>query len=69
MAAREFGEFTEARREFGRKLNALTDQLTKQFEEGTLAADGVLAELMDAAEVIPITDEIVEAARLRVDMG
>jgi hypothetical protein len=65
----EFGEFTEARREFGRKLNALTEELTKQFEEGTLAADGVLAELMDAAEVIPITDEILEAARLRVDTG
>ena len=65
----EFGEFTEARRDFGRKLNALTDRLTKQFEEGTLAADGVLAELMHAAEVIPITDEIVEAARLRVDTG
>jgi hypothetical protein len=65
----EFGRFMAARREFDVQLNALQEKLTQEFDEGTLAADRVLRELMDAAETIEVTEEILDAARRRVDLG
>jgi hypothetical protein len=65
----EFGDFLGARREFERHLSLLCGELLSQFDGGTLAADDVLRELLEATDTIAIDDDIVDAARRRVDVG
>jgi hypothetical protein len=65
----EFDDFLAARRELAQELNSLVEQLTEQYERSELAADDVLEELMDAADTIEITSDILEAARRRTDVG
>lgn len=65
----DFDQFVAARREFERQLNALDEQLSREFFDRTLAADGVLTELLDAANSIPMTAGVLEAARRRADVG
>ncbi len=65
----DFEQFVAARREFERQLNALDEKLSRQFLDGTLAADRVLTELLDAASSIPVTEDVLEAARHRADLG
>jgi PIN domain len=64
-----FDEFLAARREFERQLSALDERLSAEFFEGTLAADRVLTELLDAASEIPMTHDVLDAARRRVELG
>jgi predicted nucleic acid-binding protein len=64
-----FEELLESREEFGRRLNVLTEQLAEQFAARSLAADQVLAELMEAAEEIPTTNQTLAAARRRTEIG
>lgn len=61
--------FLDARREFGRQLNAVEERLSREFAEESLAADAVLRELMEKAEEIAVTHELLQAARRRVDVG
>lgn len=65
----EFEDFLTARREFDRRLNELREELSQQFDNGTLAADRVLGELLESTDIVEVTDEIVDAARRRVDIG
>jgi hypothetical protein len=65
----EFAQFVDAKRTFEEHVGTLHTQLSEQFWSGTLAADAVLGELLAAAESVPITEEIVEAARRRVEVG
>jgi hypothetical protein len=65
----DFAEFVDAKRAFEQTVNTLHTQLSDQFTEGTLAADSVLGELLEAAESVEIDDEIIEAARRRVEVG
>lgn len=65
----EFDDFLAARREFEGQLNAVQERLTSEFAAQELAADKVLRGLMDSAEQITVTDEILEAARRRVETG
>jgi predicted nucleic acid-binding protein len=65
----DFGEFIEAKRAFEGHVSTLHTQLSEQATAGTLAADAVLGELLEAAESVPITDDIIEAARRRVEVG
>lgn len=58
-----------ARREYGEQLNTVEERLRSEFAEGSLAADSVLNELMEIAEEIPTTDELLVAARARTDIG
>lgn len=64
-----FKEFSAARREFDKMINALADQLLEQIVGRNLAADHVLAELMGPAETIRVTEAILDRARRRVDLG
>ncbi len=64
-----FNEFLSARREFERQLNALDQQLSAEFLKGELAADSVLKELLGAASEIAIDDDLLDAARKRVELG
>lgn len=65
----DFQQFLDARREFERQLNALEERLTRDFLEGSLAADRVLGELLEAADSIPVTNEVLDAARRRAEVG
>lgn len=65
----EFDAFKQARVELNRHLNVLDEQLSQQALAGDLAADRVLRELMDAAETVETSDEILNAARRRTEIG
>lgn len=65
----DFDAFTKARRGFEQHVSTLHTQLSDQFASGTLAADAVLGQLLGAAESVPISDELFEAARRRVEVG
>jgi predicted nucleic acid-binding protein len=59
----DYQALDQARSAFDRELSDARQQLVVQFNEGELAADLVLEELLDLADTIAVTDEIVEAAR------
>lgn len=65
----EFDDFQKARREFEGQVDLLVDQLTEQVTEHKLAADHVLDELLEGAGLVAVSDEILNAARRRVDLG
>jgi hypothetical protein len=65
----DFEAFIRAKRGFEQHVSTLHTQLLDQFTSGTLAADAVLDELLGAAEKVPITNDLVEAARRRVEVG
>jgi predicted nucleic acid-binding protein len=65
----DFGAFIAARRQFEQQLNALDEQLPAEFFDGTPAADRVLKELLGVATEIVMTEDVVEAARRRAELG
>lgn len=72
LMAQELEEFValrDARRELGHAINAVTERLTSQFADRSLAADQTLDALMGAAENIAVTPAILDTARARKDRG
>lgn len=65
----EFTTFVEARKEFDRTFNSLSEKLLEQIEDQSLAADEVIAELFGSATQVEITDQIFEAALRRSKIG
>ncbi len=59
----------QARSAFDHQLSDARQELVEQFDDGKLAADLVLEELLSLTHTIPVSDEILEAARRRVDRG
>lgn len=59
----------EAQRTFVQRVGDLESRLTELFDRRELDADKVLAELLDAAGLISTTDDVLEAARRRVEVG
>jgi hypothetical protein len=64
-----YEEMMVAKRDLSQRLNALSAQVKQQFLERSLVADQVFEEIFELAESIPVTDEIMEAARRRTDIG
>jgi PIN domain len=65
----EFADLQAAKRNFGSRLGSIIEQLTQDAKERTLAADKLLDELMASAETAVGNDELVAAARRRVERG
>jgi predicted nucleic acid-binding protein len=65
----EFEAFKKARTEFDRHLNVLDEQLSEQAVASDLAADRVLAELLEAAETVEGSAELLNSARRRTEVG
>ena len=64
-----YEEMMEAKRDFSQRLNALSAQVKEQFQERSLIADQVFEEVFELAQSIPVTDEILAAARRRTEVG
>jgi len=65
----DFDAFKEARGQFVRQLELLDTELRRQFRANELAADAVLNELLSVADSIPLSDELHERARRRIEVG
>jgi PIN domain len=65
----EFDALQEAKKEFGKHLNAINERLAREVEERSLAADKLIEGLLALGERIDVTDAELNAARRRVDVG
>ena len=65
----EYDGLMKARREYDQHLNGLQEELVKQFDDRTLAADTVLSELKEVATTIDVSEEILHGARRRHEVG
>jgi hypothetical protein len=64
-----FNDALAAVKEVSERINALEVELIERFDERNLGADRVLKELLDAALNVPITADVLDAARGRVEVG
>jgi predicted nucleic acid-binding protein len=65
----EYEQMRTALKSYALAKSALLAKLQKDIDAGNLKADKVIRELFDAATIVERTPEIVDAARLRYDLG
>ena len=65
----EYEEMREAIKQFKKAKSQLLDKLTTDISQEKLKADQIIQELFDKADRIEVTEEVVNRARLRYDLG
>jgi len=64
----EYSEIRDLQIEYGKKLSSLIKKVSDDVETRGLKADEKILELFEKANVIEITQELVEKARFRIDI-
>jgi len=65
----EYGRLRDLQRDYDATYSELLAKLTGDISRRELKADSVIDELFDSANIISSTPEIVQAAKLRVELG
>lgn len=65
----EYIQIKELQREYLKKLSSLIANVNRDVEGKTLQADEKIEELFEIAEKIELTPELIEKARVRVELG
>lgn len=65
----QYDQLREVQRDYGRLHSELVNKIEEDVRSGNLKADSVLNELFAQADAIPTTPQLVERARLRMDVG
>lgn len=72
QVARQYEEYKrvrEAQAEYDKQFDTLIERIEADVATGTLEADAIIEELFQVARKIPMTNEAVSRARLRVELG
>jgi len=65
----EYKELRKLIKLFDEKRNGLLEKLRDDMSDHKLKADTIIDELLESADIILVNQEIVEKARLRMDLG
>lgn len=65
----EYPEIRELQKDFDKKISSLIQKVNEDVENRTLKADQKIEELFEKAQLILTTDELVNKAKLRMDVG
>ncbi|MBD3653281.1 PIN domain-containing protein [Kangiella sp.] len=65
----EYPEIRELQKDFDKKISSLIQKVNEDVVNRTLKADQKIDELFEQAHLIPTTDDLVNKAKLRMDVG
>jgi predicted nucleic acid-binding protein len=65
----EYSEIRELSRELREKLKAISEKATVDIREKNLAADHVIAYILERSAITQTSSEIYDSARIRMDIG
>lgn len=65
----EYPKLREIQRQYENEHSALLNKITRDVVLNSLKADKIVEDLFDKAVSIPLTDELLQRARLRMDTG
>lgn len=65
----EYKDLRDQQNKYGKSLSALMKKLSDDIESHQLKADTIISELFAKARIIEYKKEIIESARLRMDLG
>jgi predicted nucleic acid-binding protein len=65
----EYSEIRDLQKEYDKKLSSLIKKVNDDIEVGSLKADVMILELFDKAKTIASTQELIDKAKFRMDVG
>lgn len=65
----EYKDLREQQSKYGKSHSALMKKLTEDIEQHQLKADAINSELFEKAKIIEYEKEIIDSAKLRMDLG